>query len=144
MTTPWSDTPPTEEKQRYWVRRRESETEEPGWLENDQWLFSWPFERWFPADFPEQFQFGPRVLSAEETVKLTAEVERLRAAVEKPPLGITSPMRLEPNDDDFPTIPFEVVQRLKCVPAEELEQLRADAAELAEIKRAWGMAAKDL
>lgn len=96
MTTPWSDTPPSPDKPDWYHTKEIADGEErPMWMS--------PNGNWDDAAYSYHtgerlVQFGPRVLSAEETVALTAEVERLRAA----------------------------------------------AAELAEIKRAWGMAAKDL
>ena len=95
-TTPWSDVPPSEAGE-WWVRRRsDGATLRLTLLPDGYWITSPYMVK--SGRVAEQFQFGPRVLSAEETVELTAEVERLRAA----------------------------------------------AAELAEIHRAWGMAAKDL
>lgn len=64
MTTQptWSDVPPSEVEQWYWFR----------WQGGD------PYPGLFLGNWDDGDEFGPRVLSAEETVKLTAEVERLR------------------------------------------------------------------
>ena len=96
MTTPWSDVPPSEPGW-YWLRKLRTGQCVVRCRNEDA---SWPVGHLGSDDevMRDYYQFGPRVLTAEETVELTAEVERLRAA----------------------------------------------AAELAEIHRAWGMSAKDL
>lgn len=124
----WSDTPPSEQKRRYWVRNRDSETEEPGWLEDGAWNFAWPFEDWFPNAYPEQFQFGPRVLTAEETVELTAEVERLRQWKESAMLVLAEWNRVwEALGKPGPLGSSNAVESKR-----EVERLRAEIAELRE------------
>jgi hypothetical protein len=70
----WSDTPPSEPGD-YHVRHKGTGEKGFGHLNAQGW-FSFDGNN---SAKPELYlQFGPRVLTAEETVALTAEVERLR------------------------------------------------------------------
>ncbi len=75
-TTPWSDTPPSEAGW-WWLRKRRTGQCVARYRDEDA---NWPVGHLGSDDqrMREYFQFGPRVLSAEETVALTAEVERLK------------------------------------------------------------------
>ena len=78
--TPWSDVPPSEAGE-WWVRRRsDGATLRLTLLPDGYWITSPYMVK--SGRVAEQFQFGPRVLSAEETVDLTVEVERLKSEVE--------------------------------------------------------------
>lgn len=75
-TTPWIDTPPSEKNVEFWVQHRRTGKQSIGKsISFREWLIDGE-EEFMPERY---YQFGPRVLSAEETVSLTAEVERLRA-----------------------------------------------------------------
>ncbi len=92
-TTPWSYTPPSPDKPGwYHCKPRDDKDERPCYRHREFFVVDGVILMEHEAK--AMYQFGPAVLSAGETVALTVEVERLRAA----------------------------------------------AAELAEIKRAWGMA----
>jgi hypothetical protein len=79
MTTPttWSDVPPSKPGW-WWLRKRR--TGQVVVRYRDEAGF-WPVGHLGPDDeiVGGYFQFGPRVLTAEETVQQAAEVERLRA-----------------------------------------------------------------
>ena len=70
----WSDTPPTVAGD-YWVRRIPSGEEQTGALDGENWYFKWPYEDWFPADNPEQFQFGQRIPTNAELGELLGLIE---------------------------------------------------------------------
>ena len=70
--TNWSDTPPTVAGT-YWVRRRSDGEEQIGTLDGESWYFKWPYEDWFPANNPEQFQFGYRIPTNGEMSQIDRE-----------------------------------------------------------------------
>jgi len=70
--TNWSDTPPTVAGT-YWVRRRSDGEEQIGTLDGESWYFKWPYEDWFPANNPEQFQFGYRIPTNDELSQIDRE-----------------------------------------------------------------------
>jgi len=70
----WSDTPPTVAGD-YWVRRIPSGEEQIGTLDGENWYFKWPYEDWFPANNPEQFQFGYRIPTNAELGELLGLIE---------------------------------------------------------------------
>lgn len=72
--TNWSDTPPTKAGD-YWVKRRSNSEEQIGTLDGENWYFKWPYEDWFPADNPDEFQFGPRIPAADELVELPGLID---------------------------------------------------------------------
>lgn len=75
MTTPWSDTPPSEKNVEFWVQHRRTGKQSIGKsISFREWLID-SQEEFMPERY---FQFGPRVLDAEDTINLTAEVERLK------------------------------------------------------------------
>jgi hypothetical protein len=137
----WTDTPPKEPGFWYVLYKLHSEIM-VGQLTPLGWVVAGGY--WSRKELDE-LQFGPRIPSAEELAgmyedKVLSDQFLVAAEIEaNTPISVGPglPSVTEAKVSWFEPMPYPLTHIE--VPVDELDQLRAAAKELAEIKRAWGM-----